>query len=389
MDASSVTFSFFLVFSGAAVFAAIALWTRQPLLIAYIALGALFGPSGLALIDDLQLLRDFAHFGIIFLLFLLGLDMQPRALLATMRQSTLVSLLSSLLFAGMGYAVAAAFGFTRTEALVTGLAMMFSSTIIGIKLLPTTVLHHRHTGELMVGVLLLQDMLAILVLVLLSGSSSVGFDALAALRALLALPLLILAAAAMVRLVLVRLIARFDRFQEFVFLLAIGWCLGMAELAHVLGLSAEIGAFVAGVSIASSPISQYIALSLKPLRDFFLILFFFSLGAGFDLAVLPGIWPSALLLSALVLGLKPPVFRFLLGRLSESPKLAWDVGLRLGQNSEFSLLIAYMATTAGMLGKEASHLIQATAIISFVVSSYLVVLRLPNPIAISDALRRD
>jgi predicted Kef-type K+ transport protein len=83
------------------------------------------------------------------------------------------------------------------------------------------------------------------------------------------------------------------------------------------------------------------------------------------------------------------VFRFLLGRLSESPRLAWDVGLRLGQNSEFSLLIAYMATAAGMVGKEASHLIQATAIISFVVSSYIVVLRLPNPIAISDALRRD
>jgi Kef-type K+ transport system membrane component KefB len=389
MDDSSVTFSFFLVFSGAAVFAALALWTRQPLLLAYIALGALFGPSGLALITDVKLLRDFSHFGIIFLLFLLGLDMQPRALLATVRQSTRVAVASSLLFAATGTAVAAAIGYTRTESLVTGLAMMFSSTIIGIKLLPTTVLHHRHTGELMVGMLLLQDMLAILVLVLLSGHGSGGMDSLAAVRALLALPLLIGVAAALVKLVLVRLIARFDRFQEFVFLLAIGWCLGLAELAHALGLSPEIGAFVAGVSIASSPISQYIALSLKPLRDFFLILFFFSLGAGFDLGILAGIWPGTLLLSALVLGLKPAVFRFLLGRVSESPRLAWDVGLRLGQNSEFSLLIAYTAAASGMIGKDASHLIQATAIVTFLVSSYIVVLNLPNPIAIADRLRRD
>ena len=389
MEETSVTFSFFLVFSGAAVFAAIALYTRQPLLIAYIALGALFGPAGLALITDIHLLQDFAHFGIIFLLFLLGLDMQPRALLTTMKQSTLVAVASSLIFWLVGYATAVVLDLPHEQALIVGIAMMFSSTIIGIKLLPTTVLHHRHTGELMVGLLLLQDMIAILVLVLLSGSSTSGFDTTAALRALLALPLLIAVAGALVRFVLVRLIARFDRFQEFVFLLAIGWCLGLAELARALGLSAEIGAFVAGVSIASSPISQYIALSLKPLRDFFLILFFFSLGAGFDLAVLPGIWAGALALSALMLGLKPVVFRFLLGRLSESPKLAWDVGLRLGQNSEFSLLIAYMAAAAGMLGKEASHLIQATAILSFVVSSYIVVLNLPNPIAISDRLRRD
>src|SRR5262245_55887513 len=127
----SVTFSFFLVFSGAAVFAAIALYTRQPLLIAYIALGALFGPSGLALITDLHLLQDFAHFGIIFLLFLLGLDMQPRALLTTMRQSMLVAVASSLIFWLIGYAFGVALGLPHQQALIIGIAMMFSSTIIG------------------------------------------------------------------------------------------------------------------------------------------------------------------------------------------------------------------------------------------------------------------
>ena len=389
MDQSPVTFSFFLIFTGAAVVASLALYTRQPLLIAYIVLGALIGPYGLALITNLALLQDIAHVGIIFLLFLLGLDMQPRALLTTMRNSTLVALASALCFALIGAGVAYAFGFSRTEALITGLAMMFSSTIIGIKLLPTTVLHHRHTGELMVGLLLLQDMIAILVLVALMGSRSGDFEGGALLRSLLALPLLVALAVGFVRLVLMRLIQRFDRFHEYIFLLAIGWCLGLAELAALMKLSPEIGAFVAGVSIASSPISQYIAVSLKPLRDFFLILFFFSLGGSFDLGVLGSIYVAAIVLSLLILVAKPLVFRFLLGRLSETPALAWDVGLRLGQNSEFSLLIAYMAAGFGMIGKEASHLIQATAIITFVASSYVVVLNCPNPIAISDRLRRD
>lgn len=389
MEQSPVTFSFFLIFTGAAAVASLALYTRQPLLIAYIVLGALIGPYGLALITNLTLLQDIAHVGIIFLLFLLGLDMQPRALLTTMRNSTLVALASALCFALIGAGIAYAFGFSRTEALITGLAMMFSSTIIGIKLLPTTVLHHRHTGELMVGLLLLQDMIAILVLVALLGSRSGDFEGGALLRSLLALPLLIALAVVFVRLVLMRLIQRFDRFHEYIFLLAIGWCLGLAELAALMKLSPEIGAFVAGVSIASSPISQYIAISLKPLRDFFLILFFFSLGGSFDLGVLGSIYVAAIVLSLLMLAAKPLVFRFLLGRLSETPALAWDVGLRLGQNSEFSLLIAYMAAGFGMIGKEASHLIQATAIITFVASSYIVVLNCPNPIAISDRLRRD
>jgi Kef-type K+ transport system membrane component KefB len=389
VDQSPVTFSFFLIFTGAAAVASLALYTRQPLLIAYIVLGAVIGPYGLALITNLTLLQDIAHVGIIFLLFLLGLDMQPRALLTTMRNATLVALASALCFALIGTGVAYAFGFSRTEALITGLAMMFSSTIIGIKLLPTTVLHHRHTGELMVGLLLLQDMIAILVLVALMGSRSGDFEGGALLRSLLALPLLIALAVVFVRLVLMRLIQRFDRFHEYIFLLAIGWCLGLAELAALMKLSPEIGAFVAGVSIASSPISQYIAISLKPLRDFFLILFFFSLGGSFDLGVLGSIYVAAIVLSLLMLAAKPLVFRFLLGRLSETPALAWDVGLRLGQNSEFSLLIAYMAAGFGMIGKEASHLIQATAIITFVASSYIVVLNCPNPIAISDRLRRD
>ena len=389
MDFSSITFSFFLIFTGAAVFASLALYTRQPLIIAYIALGACIGPYGLSLVTDLDLLTDIGHVGIIFLLFLLGLDMQPQALWATLRKSVVVAVFSSCIFLLGGCAVAYLFGYSIIDSLVIGAAMMFSSTIIGIKLLPTTVLHHRHIGELMIGLLLLQDLLAIIVLMVLLSANSGESMGTTLTISLLSLPLLAGAALLTVRFVLLPLITRFDSFHEYIFLLAIGWCLGMAEAASALGLSAEIGAFIAGVTIATSPISQYIAINLKPLRDFFLILFFFSVGARFNLALLYQVLVPAILLSALVLALKPVVYRYLLKGVSEERSMGWDLGFRLGQASEFSLLIAYVAIGGALISEQASLLIQATTIITLLVSSYIVVLNYPTPIAISDHLRRD
>ncbi|TQV81290.1 cation:proton antiporter [Exilibacterium tricleocarpae] len=381
--------TFFLIFTGAAVLASIALYTRQPLLVAYIVLGAVLGPYGMGLITNVHLITEISHIGIIFLLFLLGLDMQPRALLSVLRKATSVALISSLVFAVTGFAIGYLFGYGLLESMVIGMAMMFSSTIIGIKLLPTTVLHHKHTGELMVGLLLLQDFLAILCLMLLLSGDVGRVDMRQFLLTIVALPLLALFSVAFVRYVLLKLIQAFDRFHEYIFLLAIGWCLGLAELSEALGLSAEIGAFLAGITIATSPISQYIAISLKPLRDFFLILFFFSLGASFNLNLLSEVIVASVVLAAAMLVIKPVVFRVLLRHQSEKNSLAWDIGFRLGQISEFSLLIAFVATNAAIIGQKASHLIQATAIITFLVSSYIVIFNYPSPIAVSDRLRRD
>nr|WP_255771365.1 cation:proton antiporter [Microbulbifer guangxiensis] len=378
-----------MIFSGAALLATLALYGRQPLLVAYIALGVLLGPSVLGVVNNVQLLADMSTVGIIFLLFLLGLDMQPQALVSVIRKATFVGLVSCAVFLGLGYGLGRLFGFTTVESWVIGMAMMFSSTIIGIKLLPTTVLHHKHLGELMVGLLLFQDFVAIACLmILLSGSTGqVDFAQLGISFA--ALPLLVLVAWAAVKYVLLPLFTRFDRFHEYIFLLALGWCMGVAELAEILGLSREIGAFIAGITMATSRISQYIALSLKPLRDFFLILFFFSIGAQFKLSMVPEIALPALITAAAVLAVKPLIFRLLLGSQSGQKVLAWDIGFRLGQISEFSLLIAFLAASQQLIGSGASHLIQATAILTFLVSSYIVVMNFPNPIAIKDELRRD
>lgn len=386
MEQESLLFSFFLIFTGAALISTVALFFRQPLLVAYIVLGVILGPFGLEYIADASLLSDIAEFGILFLLFLLGLDMQPIKLLGTLKKTFLVTLASTAVFFLLGYSTGLLFNYSGTESLVIGFAMVFSSTIIGIKLLPTTVLHQKHMGELMVGILLLQDFIAIFILAFLDSNN---IDQGNALRVLLAFPVLIIFAYLTTRFVLIKLIARFDHFKEYIFLLAIGWCLGLAALAAEIGLSAEIGAFVAGVSLATSPIALFIAYSLKPLRDFFLILFFFSLGAQLNIGLLSEVIAPALLLAALALSLKPIVFRFLLRRFSERNRLAWDAGLRLGQISEFSLLIAFVATQSGVIGELASLTIQAAAIVSFLISSYIVVFFCPTPIAINSKLRRD
>jgi Kef-type K+ transport system membrane component KefB len=384
-----IVFTFFLVVTGAAVLATLALFARQSLLVAYIALGALLGPWGLGLVEDAAVVSDVSNTGIMFLLFLLGLDLHPQDLIRSLRRTLHVTLVSSLIFATAGIAIGLATGFTRLEALVLGGAMTFSSTIIGLKLLPTTVLHHQRLGAIMISVLLLQDFIAIALLLLLEGAE--GADHIWSEMALflLALPALVLLAGVCARYVLLRLMKRFDTIREYVFLLAIGWCLGLAELSAALGLSGEIGAFIAGVALASSPIAIYIAESLRPLRDFFLVLFFFTLGARFNLGMLGEVLIPATLAAGFALTVKPWVFRRLLERTGETPGRSHEVGFRLGQLSEFSLLIAALALEAGAIGERASLTLQLATVLSFLVSSYLVVKRFPTPIAVSDALRRD
>ena len=389
MEPGGITFTFAAIFLGAALLASAALYARQPIIIAYIILGAALGPYGLGLVNDTAVVSDAGHIGIIFLLFLLGLDMQPSALISSIKSSSWVAIASSLLFATLAYGTARAFGFSHSDALLTGVALMFSSTIIGIKLLPTTVLHHKHLGEVLVALLLFQDLMAIVLLVLLQAPPGGNADMVQMLLPVVLLPAFGAACWGAVRYLLIPLITRFDRYHEYIFLLSVGWCLGVAEIAALVGLSAEVGAFMAGVAVATSPIAQYIAVSLKPLRDFFLVIFFFSVGAQLDLLALQEVALAATVLALVMLGAKPLTYQVLLRGVSESPGLAWNLGIRLGQCSEFALLIAVVALEAGRLSAMANTLIQATTIITLLCSSYLVVTRLPNPIAIKDELRRD
>lgn len=384
-----IEYSIFLIFIGAALLATLALFARQAMIVAYIVLGMLLGPWGFALISDAALIQDISGIGIIFLLYLLGLDLLPQQLLRMLGQALRITLVSSAVFLALVFLLLWAFGFSLTDALVTGVALMFSSTIIGLKLLPTTVLHHRHTGQIIISVLLIQDLIAIMVLLMIDGYSK-GVNPVRDIAVHMAmLPLLIAVAFVLQRYVLIRLLQKFDRIHEYIFILAIAWCMGMAELAGQLGLSHEIGAFIAGVTLASSPIALFITERLKPLRDFFLIIFFFSIGAGFNLGAVGAIIVPALLLTLMILLGKPAAFSYLLQGSGEKAQVSREVGFRLGQASEFSLLIATLAVHAGVLSAMASDLVQLTTLLTFIVSSYIIVFNYPTPIAVSERLRRD
>jgi Kef-type K+ transport system membrane component KefB len=385
----SIVFTLFLIFTGTALAATLALYARQALIVGYIILGVLLGPWGMGWVSDTSLIADMAHVGIIFLLFLLGLNLTPQKLGLLLKQTLVVTFLSSLVFCAAGWLIARAFGFTSFESLMVGAAAMFSSTIVCIKLLPTTVLHHRHMGEVIISVLLLQDLIAIVVMLLVQSPDISAISGLEVAWMVAALPVLVVLAFVLERYALLPLFRRFDRVVEYVFLLTLAWCLGIAELAEAMGLSYEIGAFIAGIAIATNPIALYIAESLKPLRDFFLVLFFFAIGASLNLEVASTVVLPALVLAGAMLALKPVVYRGVLRSVAESSKLAWEAGWRLGQMSEFSLLITFLALQSARIGSEATYMIQLATLITFMVSSSLVVLRFPTPVATNERLRRD
>jgi len=389
MPTEPILFTLFLVFTGAAVLATTALYARQSLLVVYILAGLIFGSSGLKIITDPVVIEEISHVGIIFLLFLLGINLPADKLIHLVRKTTFITAISSLLFGLTGLATGIATGFSWIESLVIGASVMFSSTIIGLKLLPTTVLHHRRQGEFIISILLLQDILAIVVLTILQVGSYNNFPLKELLLLFVALVGISLFAYLFHRYIVVKVIERFDKIQEFIFVITIGWCLGIAQLADYFNLSYEIGAFIAGVAYASNPIALFTSELLKPLRDFFLILFFFALGAKFDIHDAESVLIPSIILAAILLILKPFAFRFLISRASENPKDALEIGFRLGQTSEFSLLIAVLAVEMGIIGQKAGYLIQVCVLITFIVSSYLVVYRFPTPVAISDQLRRD
>lgn len=385
-----IIFSLFLIFSGAAILATLALFSRQSLLVAYIILGALLGPWGGGFITDPDVINDIGDVGIIFLLFLLGLNLQPQNLIKLLRQTTFVTLISSGLFGIIGVIFARIIGLNWTDAYIIGTCLMFSSTIIGLKLLPTTVLHHQKTGEVLISILLLQDVVAILALLFVhSAGTGAGINLFEGLCILIGLPGLMLFAFLTEKFILMPVIRRFSRIHEYLFLVAIGWCLSIGQIAEFCNLSFEIGAFIAGVSIAQSMISRFIAESLKPLRDFFLILFFFSLGAKINVHEMKEVLWFSLLLSGGMLIIKPMIFSPLLKRHQSIGDKSWEVGVRIGQMSEFSLLLAYTAFKAEVLSTQAYYLIQASTVISFILSSYWIVNTYPTPIAVSDKLRRD
>lgn len=370
-----------------AILSWLALLLRQPIIVAYLLCGVLVGPWGFRLVGEVGFIDAVSRIGVTLLLFLAGIVLHPRRLMELFRQTILIALgacFSTFLLAAL---FAYFWGFHPKDSLYVGLALMFSSTILVVKLLPTTTLHQRKMGSASIAILIAEDLIAVGLLILMGTSMTGG----AADLGLLPLKGLVLIGAVLVfeQFVLRRIMIFCDRFHETLYLLALAWCFGVAMAAARLGFSYEIGAFIAGVALARSPISLFLSEGLKPFRDFFLVLFFFVLGAKVDLFVAQKVLVPALVLGALFVLVKPVILYTLFRTGGESAGFAREIGLRLSQTSEFSLIVAHMGLVTGIMSTEASHLVELVTILTMIVSCYLVIFLYPTPLGTLKQLKQD
>ncbi len=378
-----------IVLVGAAVLSFIAVLLKQPIIIAYIVCGVVIGPWGLGWIKNAEFIDAASQIGVTLLLFLAGLCLHPQKLISLFKKTSMPTLVNCVVSFVLAFDIALLFRFGIKDSVFIGLALMFSSTILTIKLLPTNTLHQQRMGGVCISVLILQDILAVMVLALVRFLDSLNGSPL--IFSLLVVRLIAFVAVLFLfeQFVLRKIMHKVERLQEILFILSLAWCFGIAAVSNRIGLFFETGAFFAGVAIARHPISLFISEKLKPLRDFFLVLFFFTLGARLNIVEMKEIFRLALFMAAMFLIIKPWLFKKTFILIGEKPDFSNQIGFRLGQLSEFSLLIATMAYMTGQITSKASQLIQLVTILTFVVSSYVVVLKFPTPIGISKLLKRD
>ncbi|MBN9037495.1 MAG: cation:proton antiporter [Rhizobiales bacterium] len=348
---------------------------RQPLIVAFIAVGLIAGPSGLALVHDeaeIQLLSDL---GITILLFLVGLKLD----IGLIRSLGLSSLLSGVAqvaaTATLGFAVALGLGFPPLAGLYIGFAIAFSSTIIVVKLLSDQREIDALHGQVALGFLIVQDLIVVVAMIALSalgvgtehhgGPESVPL-VLASGAGLLAF------VALFVRYAAEPLTERLARTPELLIGFAIALAVLLAAFAEAVGLGQELGGLLAGVALASTRYREAIGSRLAPLRDFLLLFFFVSLGARIELGGLEASIPAALVLSVVVLVGKPLIVMAILGLLGYRKRTGLLTGVALAQISEFSLILAGIGETMGHLSEDTLGLITLVGMITIAASSYMI-----------------
>ncbi len=344
---------------------------KQPLILGYILAGLLVGPPGLDLIHSTELFDSFSEIGIALLLFIIGMGMHIGEY-KKLGKIVLLAAINSLLFITMlGFSTATLFGYTKTEAFIIGLALFFSSTIIIVKILSDKKEQNRLHGQIAIGIILVEDLIATLALLFVVAGKGGGLDGAELVflgaKAIFLLLFLMLCS----KLFLPKVVKYMASNQELLFLSAIAWGFGIATLFEKAGFSIEIGALFAGVALANSPFVQEISARLRPLRDFFIVIFFIALGEQLDVSSLSDAIAPALALSAIVIIGKPFIITFTSGLMGYTKRISFKAGINLSQISEFSIILVVLAATEGIIRPEISSVITIVAIITIAASTYL------------------
>lgn len=370
---SSIFAQITLVVAVAAVVAIIMRLLKQPLIMSYILTGILVGPSMLNLVHAKEAFESFSELGITLLLFIIGLGLNA-GVVKSLGRVSLVTAGAILIAVGFtGHLTALLLGFDNTTAVIMGLAMFFSSTIIILKVLSDNKELSRLYGQIAVGVVLLDDVVATLALVAVAamGTNANGLDisslGLLGLKGVgLGVGLYILG-----NYIIPPISRLFAKSQELLFLFAIAWGLAISGLFEISGFSHEVGALFAGVALASLPYATEMASKLKPLRDFFIVIFFVTLGEHFTFGAIQQSIIPAFVLSLVVLLGKPFFVTFALGIQGYTRLTSFKTAIHLSQISEFSIILVMFAVTSGVINPEATPVITLMALITIGVSTYL------------------
>lgn len=358
----------------AAVGGAVGQLLRQPLIVMFVAVGVAVGPAGLGVVRPGEGVDTLARMGIAVLLFLVGLRLDVHSLRTLGPVALGVGLGQVAGTAGVGFLLARGLGLAPTPAGYVALAVTFSSTIIVVKLLSDKREIDALHGRIAVGVLIVQDLVVILVMIGLSAAGPAGrADPGAAGLAILGKGAALLGAAgAAMRYALPPLARWLARSPELLVLFALAWAMTLAAAADALGFSKEVGAFVAGVTLASTPFRESIGGRLAGLRDFLLLFFFVELGAGLDLAAARGQVAAAAALTAFVVVGKPLLVMALMGAMGYRKRTGFLTGAALAQVSEFSLILGGLGVGLGHLTAETMGLITLVGLATIGLSSYLI-----------------
>lgn len=363
------------VLAVAAAIGAIALWLRQPLIVAFILVGILVGPAGLNWVHALDQLDLFAKLGIGLLLFVVGLKLDPRLIRAVGPVSIVAGLGQMAITAALGYLLAHSLGMTSLHAFYVAAALTFSSTIIIVKLLSDKREIDALHGRIALGILIMQDIVVIVLMIGVTaygaGSQELQFGKQILNVVGKGVGFLVLVAI-VTRYLLPPLLRSLARWPELLSLFAIAWAIGLASLGTGLGFSLEVGAFVAGVALASAPYRAMLAARLVSLRDFLLLFFFIDLGVHVDLSQLAAALGPALLLSLFVLIGKPIMIMALVGAMGYAKRTTATVGLAMGQISEFSLILAALGLGLGHIDEPVMGLITLVGLITIGFSTYMI-----------------
>lgn len=347
---------------------------KQPIIIGYIIAGVIISPFLIKFGASTEVIGVFSKLGIAFLLFIVGLHLNPKVIKEIGTASLLVGLGQIILTFGLGFLVAwKVLGMNIIASSYIGIALAFSSTIIIMKLLSDKQNLDSLYGKISIGILIIQDLVAIAVLLFISSlSGDTGLQG-SALKTLLGGAGLIVVLFLLGYFVLPRLTKSIAKSQELLFLFSVCWCFLVAALFSYFGLSIEIGALVAGVVLSVTPYSTEISSKIRPLRDFFIIIFFIILGLNMQIESIGSIIVGALILSVIVLIFKPLILMFLLKNFRYTKRTNFLVGTTLAQISEFSLIILGLGVALGHIASSVLHTTILTMVITIVISTYMII----------------